>query len=269
MTRKPSRKQWESEGEAMTRKKRVLLSAVVVVLALMTTQTLVAQQMTKDQWQEEMRNYTARKADLQAQLAKLEGELKEARASAENIDNDIRACEDALFALLGVTREEYEAFMRDLEGMEKRVTELQAMSDAQLMNYSDEIMRMDRRAKEMAQHKIAMIPRIKSRISDLQNNIAGLLKTLRGREKTYTVGTWSRDRDCLWNIAKKKDIYANAWMWPKIWQGNRDKIKDPDIIQPKWVLKIPAGSELSKEEKSAANSYYRKKAAAAASGAGN
>ena len=40
------------------------------------------------------------------------------------------------------------------------------------------------------------------------------------------VGSWSKDRDCLWNIAKKKDVYANAWMWPKIWQGNRDKIKD-------------------------------------------
>lgn len=245
------------------------LAFLCAAVVMMSAQTLVAQEMTKEQWQEEMKIYTARKAEFQAQLAQLEEEIKAAKASAEAKDADVRACEDALFSLLGVTREEYEAYMRDLDAMEKRVTELQAMSDAQLMNYKDEIMRMDGRSKEMAKHKIAMIPRVKSRVDALQNNIAGLMKSLGGREKTYTVGTWSRDRDCLWNIAKKKDIYANAWMWPKIWQGNRDKIKDPDIIQPKWVLKIPAGTELSKEEKSAANSYYRKKAAMAQGGAGN
>ena len=46
----------------------------------------------------------------------------------------------------------------------------------------------------------------------------------------YTVGTWAKNRDCLWNIFKKKDIYDNAWLWPKIWQVNRDEIKDPDVI---------------------------------------
>jgi nucleoid-associated protein YgaU len=265
MIRKPSRKQWESEEDmTMTINRIFTVVTLLFVLVVMTAPTVAAQEMTKEQWQEEMKTYSARKIELQAQLAKVEDELKAAKASAESIDGDIRACEDALFSLLGVTREEYEAFMRDLDAMEKRVTELQAMSDAQLMNYKDEIMRMDTRSKDMAKHKIAMIPRIKTRIGTLQNNIAGLLKSLGGREKTYTVGTWSRDRDCLWNIAKKRDIYANAWMWPKIWQGNRDKIKDPDIIQPKWVLKIPAGSELSREEKSAANSYYRNKG-----GAGN
>ena len=76
----------------------------------------------------------------------------------------------------------------------------------------------------------------------------------------YTVGTWARNRDCLWNISKKRDIYDNAWLWPKIWQGNRDQIRDPDIIHPGQKLKIPPKGELTGPEKSAANSYYRKKA---------
>ncbi len=58
-------------------------------------------------------------------------------------------------------------------------------------------------------------------------------------EKSYTVGTWAKDRECLWNIAKKDEVYGNGWMWPKIYQRNRDKIKNPDLIKPKWVLKIP------------------------------
>ena len=120
---------------------------------------------------------------------------------------------------------------------------------------------MNTRLGEMAVSKIALIPRYGARVASLKEKVDGLMKSLQ-REKTYTVGTWSRDRDCLWNIARKKDIYANAWMWPKIWQGNHDVIKDPDIIKPRMVLKIPEGTELSKAEKSAANRYYRKQAAA-------
>ncbi len=49
-------------------------------------------------------------------------------------------------------------------------------------------------------------------------------------------------------------------MWPKIWMGNRDQIKDPDIIHPGQKLKIPQAGEMSAAEKSAARKYYAKKA---------
>jgi len=58
-------------------------------------------------------------------------------------------------------------------------------------------------------------------------------------KRIYTVGTWQQDRDCLWNIAKKKDIYNDPWKWKKIYQANRDKIKDPDLIYPGQELIIP------------------------------
>ena len=80
---------------------------------------------------------------------------------------------------------------------------------------------------------------------------------------TYTVGTWAKDRDCLWNIAKKPKIYDNAFLWPKIWQGNKDKIKNPDVIKKGQVLSIPAKGDLTKEEKAASRSYWSKKSAPA------
>jgi nucleoid-associated protein YgaU len=76
---------------------------------------------------------------------------------------------------------------------------------------------------------------------------------------TYTVGTWAKDRDCLWNIAKKPRIYDNAFLWPKIYQGNRDVIKNADVIEPGWKLKIPPKAPLTSEEKAAEQSYWRNK----------
>jgi len=225
---------------------------------------LIAQQeMTKEQWQQEMANYKAKQTDLQNQLNQVNKDIDDLKNQSKKLDADLAGCEDALYALLGVTRADVEAFDKELSQMETRVNELQRMSDADLVNYKDELDKLDARLKEMAQSKICLIPRYGDRVKSLQDKLTALINSIH-KEKTYTVGTWGKDRDCLWNIAKKKDIYANAWMWPKIWQGNRDKIKDPDVIKPKWILKIPDGKELSKEDKSAANKYYRKKASAPA-----
>ncbi len=53
------------------------------------------------------------------------------------------------------------------------------------------------------------------------------------QNKTYTVVRG----DCLWNIAKK--FYGNGSQYTKIYNANRDKIKNPNLIYPRQVLTIP------------------------------
>ncbi|MBN2407303.1 MAG: LysM peptidoglycan-binding domain-containing protein [Elusimicrobia bacterium] len=55
----------------------------------------------------------------------------------------------------------------------------------------------------------------------------------------YKVGTWEKDRDCLWNIAGKKDIYNDPWKWKRIYKANSRIINDPDLIFPGQRLAIP------------------------------
>ena len=242
-----------------------LMLLLATALLLVAVYPAIGQEkMTRDEWQSQISAATQRIADLKKQSVELDSQKVVAQAQAAKADADVKACEDALYAMLGVTRADVEAYDKELSDMEKRVGDLQRMTDAELIGVKDEIGRMNDRLKEMAASKIALIPRYGDRVHSLQDKVTALMQSL-SKEKTYTVGTWGKDRDCLWNIAKKKDTYDNAWMWPKIWQGNRDMIKDPDVIKPRWVLKIPEGKELSHDEKSAASRYYRKKAAAPAS----
>lgn len=44
-------------------------------------------------------------------------------------------------------------------------------------------------------------------------------------------------RDCLWRIAEK--FYNDGFKWKVIYDANRDKVKNPDLIKPGWILKIP------------------------------
>jgi nucleoid-associated protein YgaU len=54
--------------------------------------------------------------------------------------------------------------------------------------------------------------------------------------ETYTV----KPGDSLSKIAKLK--YGNANLWKAIYEANKDRIKNPDLIQVGWELKIPAKS---------------------------
>ena len=51
--------------------------------------------------------------------------------------------------------------------------------------------------------------------------------------KSYVV----QKGDCLWNIAKKK--LGNGSRWQEIYNINRDKMSNPNLIQPGWVLSMP------------------------------
>jgi nucleoid-associated protein YgaU len=53
-------------------------------------------------------------------------------------------------------------------------------------------------------------------------------------DKTYEV----KAGDSLSKIAKRE--YGNANEWPRIFEANKDILKDPDKIFPGQVLKIPA-----------------------------
>lgn len=52
-------------------------------------------------------------------------------------------------------------------------------------------------------------------------------------DETYTVVSG----DSLSRIAKKH--YGDATKWNAIYEANRDQIKNPDLIQIGWVLKLP------------------------------
>lgn len=53
----------------------------------------------------------------------------------------------------------------------------------------------------------------------------------------YTVGTWEKDRACLWNIAG--NYYGDHYEWFSIYMANKYDIEDPDLIYPGQELVLP------------------------------
>ena len=219
-----------------------------------------AQEMTKEQWQQDITKFTSERDSMKAVATALATDITNLQAQSAKLDDDVKKCMDELYALVGSDAEKAAAYRSDIEAAESKADELSKLSDADLVARSSEVSDLDAKVKSLWENKLSLIPEFWDRLTALNEKIKGLQNTLAAQVKVYTVGTWKKDRDCLWNISKKKDIYDNAWMWPKIWQGNRDQIKDPDIIKPGQKLQIPKGNELTAEEKAAAKKYYSKKA---------
>ncbi|HOP28901.1 MAG TPA: LysM peptidoglycan-binding domain-containing protein [Spirochaetota bacterium] len=53
----------------------------------------------------------------------------------------------------------------------------------------------------------------------------------------YKVKTWEKHEECLSRIAEK--YYKNAKAWKRIHKANPELIKNPDLIRPGWIIKVP------------------------------
>jgi nucleoid-associated protein YgaU len=232
--------------------KVIIRTLLISVLAMVLTVGLLAQELPKEEWQKQMNELTAKRDDLQAKLSEVEKAIEEADGMLAEKTEALENCNDELKALVG----DYEA---SLNAIDSKLTSLSSLSNQGLMERKGEL---DEAAKMIAAAKmnpLAKVPKYANKLSDFDQRLEALRKALAGSAMMYTVGTWAKDRDCLWNIAKKPKIYDNAFLWPKIWQANRNQIKNPDIIHPGQKLTVPPKADLSSEEKSAVREYWRNK----------
>jgi nucleoid-associated protein YgaU len=85
---------------------------------------------------------------------------------------------------------------------------------------------------------------LRARLNDLEKQIQDVNAEARKYEipveppkkyDTYVVV----EGDCLWMIAENIWGWRRCAEWPRIYEVNKDLIKDPDLIYPGWSLNIP------------------------------
>jgi nucleoid-associated protein YgaU len=243
--------------------KKFMVGIVALALTLSFSKSAFSQEerLKTEDWQKQMTEQTQMRSDTKAKLDKLNADIAALKQQSAQKDDDFKKCNDEMSALIGASKADVDAFEPKVAAAENKANELARLSNQDLLARKVEIDSLQKQVNDLKASKISVLPAYYDRIAALQQKIDALRAALANMEKFYTVGTWSKDRDCLWNISKKKDIYANPFLWPKIWQANRDKIKDPDVIHHGQKLKIPINEQqLTDAEKKAANHYYKRKA---------
>lgn len=188
------------------------------------------QEMTKEEWQNEINRLTAKKVELTTELNTLKNEvaaLKSTRDKMQAYDD----CMNELYALVGATKADVDNFRNQLNALSRNI-------DNKVSPKADRQAELD----AMKKSKISALPEFFDVVhNQLQRKLDAWDE--KPSEINYTVVRG----DHLWGIARKSEHYNNPFAWPIIYRANRDQIKNPDLIFPKQVFKIP---NLTEEEKS-------------------
>lgn len=218
-----------------------LVKYLTVLLVLFFSVSLFAQdegeEMTEEEWQAEMNRLTEKKADLTSELDVLQNDVNNMRKSQKDLKSSAD-CMDELYSLVGATEADANMFRKEVSSLKTKVENQRGpKEDAKT------------KLKELQNNKMSALPEF---FDVVHNQIPKMMDAwkVEPKEVFYTVVKG----DCLWNIAKMDKHYENPFAWPKIYESNKDKIDDPDLIYPKQEFKIP---NLTQEEKSKYNKLQR------------
>jgi nucleoid-associated protein YgaU len=241
-----------------------ILTLFVIILVVVTVSS-AQEKLSKEEWQNQISQYTSQRDNLKSRLASLTKDIDGLRSTLASLDKQIQAVRDETLAMTGASEAMRKDFEDRLKALESRVAALLNLSNQDLYVRRFEVDSVQAIKDNLRKERIAAAERYYERLQKIQSNIDNLratlasVKTVAAMEEHYVVRSWSKYRDCLWNISKKKKIYDNPFMWPKIWQANRDQIKDPDIIRIGEHLKIPPEGGLTTAEKRAEQKYWSQK----------
>lgn len=214
----------------------VALLAVFALIALNVSDVYAQKRMTFADYQNELKAYQEREANARQAIEEERGVITQLRAEIAELERQIAAIWDQIYAALGMTKDEYEAYIRRIDDVERRIKELEGLSPDALYARAKELDELSNTISAMMGEKPARLDAIHKRLVGLAGRVDRLKSSLpKPQHDMYSVIRG----DYLWKISGKKDIYGDPWKWMRIYSSNRVEIKDPDLIYPGQKLRIP------------------------------
>ncbi|MBL1212093.1 MAG: LysM peptidoglycan-binding domain-containing protein [Ignavibacteriae bacterium] len=195
---------------------------LIVVSLFLSANAFAQEEMTSEEWENEIARLTQKKSDLTQDLQDLQNEVNNLKSTKAGLQS-YSDCQDELYALVGATQTDVDNFRNQVNSVSGKINRKESPKDD--------------RAAELAalqSNKISALPEFYNKVhNELQRKLDAWVEA--PKEIMYSVVKG----DHLWGIAKKKDHYDNPFAWPMIYKANRDQINDPDLIYPKQTFKIP------------------------------
>jgi len=210
------------------------------------------EEMTKEEWQKQIDEYTAKKTELTGKVADLQKDKDALTKTLDSKKAEVKKAEDDYYSAIG-GKDKYDAFKTNLGKLETIVKNKEGKKEDAEKMYAD-----------LSASNLRCHPDFAARYKKLGDD----LKAWGPKVETPTGYTVVKG-DCLYKIAGKKEIYNNPKMWPVLWDANEKgvvsapprvpkTIHNPNLIYPGQVLKVPAlTKDLEKMAMDKAHSWKR------------
>ncbi|MGB3478696.1 MAG: LysM peptidoglycan-binding domain-containing protein [bacterium] len=120
---------------------------------------------------------------------------------------------------------------------EDKLTEEQAQ--VELLALQQQIAETEAKISEL----VSDVEALRSEVAGLETTRDGLAAKLDELKEAWKICQYGRykvvEGDWLSKIAGMREVYHAGAKWPMIFEANKDKINNPNLIYPGWVLMIP------------------------------
>jgi nucleoid-associated protein YgaU len=217
------------------------LAAVSLAFLALFVSSVFAVDVSKGQFYTEEEYQKLKKKDRLAYCEALAKEADRQKALLGTAQADLNKAKADVEQLKAKTKQvdgELNPIQAEVSRLEKEIAELEALPTAWTVKQGECLYVISGYTEIYSDPK--KWPRIyranRDKISDPNLIYTGwVLNIPRGLPATHTVvsGEW------LGRISGYWEIYNDWRQWTKIYEANKDRIKDPDLIMPGWELSIP------------------------------
>jgi nucleoid-associated protein YgaU len=191
-----------------------------------------------DDYKVQLAEWQARDTAANEKAATLQAEVDDLKTQINDTQAQIDGTWDEIYAMLGTDEAGVESFRNELASIDSEIDGLAALSPEDLFRRKEEVCALHTRIKEARENKVSYLSEMENKLAELDGKLAALKEKVPANIfDQYTV----IEGDYLWRIAKKPDIYDNPLQWIRIYNVNKDQIKDPDLIYAEQVFNIARG----------------------------
>jgi len=221
--------------------KKLFVGGLALALLLTVNENAAAQEenkMTREGYIAQMADLTDREMKAKAEIGATDEQiaiLKKKIAETEMANNDLNA---QILAAVSASSAEVKSFGKNLDSITDQLDGLLALAPEVLIQRRGEIKALAAQVEHLKQDKISALPEMADKLTNINKMLAQLNARI---AQPVTIDYTVSRGDNLWTIAKQDKVYADPYMWPRLYRANKDQIQDPDMIYPDQILAVPFG----------------------------
>jgi nucleoid-associated protein YgaU len=214
----------------------------LIVIAFLTfSSTVFAQsynykEMKMDEYNALLQEWQGRLKAAQDAITQEDQRLETAKKCNDDIQAQIDATWGEIYAAVNSSKEGDQAYKKQVAQLRSDVSAFLSLSPEEIYRRKDELKTFKVKLAELRANDLGL----------LSDNLAALdavesmIKQAEEKGKPAVPDTYSVVRgDFLWRIAGMKEMYGDPYAWMRIYTSNKDLIKNPDLIYPAQVFRIP------------------------------
>ena len=221
--------------------KKLFIGGLALALLVSASENAAAQEekkMTRDEYVAQMADLTGREGTAKGQIETLDAEIEALKAQLAQLDRDNADLNAQILTAVSATDAQVKAFGKNLDSIAAQLEGLLALAPEVLIQRRGEVNDLAARAGELKESKVSALPEMAAKLADIDKMIAQLKARV---AQPVTIDYTVAKGDNLWNISKMERIYADPYMWPRLYRANKEQIQDPDLIYPDQTLAVPFG----------------------------